>query len=127
MGGQSLAAPVVGSGQQSFALLSLTMSSHSYKSTYQKLLMEHWSPGIHSDPRRQFDWRLEEDFAADKFPHRSCIGRAGIPNVNGLVRSEMMIVTGMMISALRERGNEGLVIVPVGLALLYDHSSQQTS
>jgi hypothetical protein len=75
--------------------------------------MEHWSPGFESNPRRQFDWRIEDHFVAEGFPHCSCIGRAGIPDVQGLVRSEMMIVTGMMISAMREKRSENVVGVPV--------------
>lgn len=56
---------------------------------------------------------LESHLVAPGFPHRSLVSRAAIPNVTCLTRSEMMIVTGMMIAAMREKGNERVVVVPV--------------
>lgn len=81
--------------------------------------MEHRFSEV-TDPRRQYDWRLERHFKAENFPHSSCIGRTGLINVQGLVRSEMMIITGMMISAMREKRNKAVVNPPVGGTLPSD-------
>lgn len=81
------------------------------------LLYETLAPGLQSNPKRQFNWNMCDHLAAEGFPHRSCISIAGIPDVKGLVRSELMVVTGMMISAMRGIGNKD-VIVPVGCTLL---------
>lgn len=71
------------------------------------------------DPRRQFDWALADHFEAPNFPHRSLLAHAAIPNVQGLIRNEMMIVTGMMIAVMREKGNEDHLIDPVSRAVRY--------
>jgi hypothetical protein len=98
---------------QTLPYLSLILDCRSHKSRYQMLLWESGSLGYTLNPRRQFYWHLEDHFAAEGFPHRSCISRAGIPDVKGLTRGEMMIVTGMMIAAMREKGAEGVLVVPV--------------
>jgi hypothetical protein len=77
------------------------------------LLQEQWTPAC-GEPMRQSSWRPEEYFAAKCLPNRSCVSRAGIPDVQGLTRHEMMIVTGMMIAAMGEYGNGSVVLVPVG-------------
>lgn len=89
------------------------MFCRSLRHKYEQRLLEYWVPGANTGPKRQFDSRIEEHFAAEDFPHRSCIARAGIPNVQGLIRSEMMAVTGMMISAMREKKNEDVAVIPV--------------
>lgn len=82
--------------------------------------MEHGHPGTVTNPTCQYDWRLEEHFIAENFPHTSCIGRTGLLDVQGLVRSEMMIITGMMLMAMREKRNEAVANPPVGGAFLPD-------
>lgn len=93
--------------------IDLTSSCCSHKSRYQMRLLESRSLGYTLNPRLQFDWRIEDHFAAEGFPHRSCVSRAAVPDVTGLTRSEMMIVTGMMIAAMREKGNQRALVVPV--------------
>ena len=66
-----------------------------------------------SDPKRQCRSNVSHHFVAEGFPHRSIVALAGVPNVKGLVRSEMMTVTGMMISAMREKEKKDITIVPV--------------
>jgi hypothetical protein len=65
------------------------------------------------DPRRLSNWHIEERFEAKGFPHRSCISMAGIADVKGLTRAEMMIVTAMMISTMREERAKEFLVVPV--------------
>jgi len=75
-----------------------------------------WETYGHFDPpnpRRLSDWHIEDRFEAKGFPHRSCISIAGIADVKGLTRAEMMIVTAMMISAMREERAKDVLIVPV--------------
>ena len=74
--------------------------------------------GFPEDPTCQFHWCIEEHFSAQGFPHRSCISRAGVPNVQGLIRSEMMIVIGIMLSVMREKTNQDITIVPVRTTLI---------
>jgi hypothetical protein len=100
--------PFIGSSRH----LSLTFSYRSYKSTYQKLLYEN-DCRDDTNPRRRFQWRLQDHLVAEGFPHRSYISLAEVPDVQGLIRSEMMSVTGMMVSAMREKRNEDITIMPV--------------
>lgn len=113
--------------QGCFLYFSLTPFERRYKTTYEMRLMEHRSPGIESNPKCQFDWRIEKHFVAEGFPHRSYIARAGVPDVQGLLRNEMMIITGMMISAMREKTNQHIVVFPVCSALLSNPLWKQSS
>ena len=88
-------------------------------STYENLLYEPWANRFEPDPKSNFEWHVCNHLVAAGFPHRSCLSIAGIPDVEGLIRSEMMVATGMMISAMREKGNVDVAVVPVSEASLY--------
>jgi hypothetical protein len=93
----------------------LTFSFHSgHKSTYEKLLWEPYANRFQPDPKSEFQWHIADHLVAEGLPHRSYLCIAGVPDVEGLIRSEMMVVTGMMISAMREKQNEAFTIMPVG-------------
>lgn len=73
------------------------------------------------DPRHQRDWRMDDLFVAEGLPHRSCISLAEVQDVQGLVRSEMMTVTGMMVSAMREDQTDEITAMPVSPGLSVIH------
>ncbi|KAF7506618.1 hypothetical protein GJ744_011550 [Endocarpon pusillum] len=87
--------------------------------SYEMLLQEHYSPYDDRGPRCQSEWGLRNAFVAEGYPHRSCISLAGIPDIKGLTRNELMIVTGMMISTMRAKGNENVLVVPLVLVSIF--------
>jgi hypothetical protein len=91
----------------------LILDSRRDKCKYEMLLWETFAHFDPPDPRRLSNWHIEERFEAKGFPHRSCISMAGIADVKGLTRAEMMIVTAMMISTMREERAKEFLVVPV--------------
>ena len=80
----------------------MTFSVHSpFQSTYAKLLYEPWAIRHKPHPKSEFSWRISNRLVAKGLPHRSYVCVAGVPDVEGLIRSEMMVITGVMISTMR--------------------------
>jgi len=68
----------------------------------------------HKDPTRQSSWRLLEVFTTtNSLPHRSCIACHEIMDVTGIVRSEIMILTGLMIARMRSKTHLDHEVFPV--------------
>ena len=83
------------------------------RSTYEKLLYEPYAIRFLPGPKSEYQWHIADHFVAKGLPHRSYLCVAGVSDVEGLIRSEMMVVTGMMVSAMREKQNEDFTIFPV--------------
>jgi hypothetical protein len=72
-----------------------------------------------TDPTTQFEWHRGETFEAEGYPHRTCISAHAIPNASGLLRSEMMIITGMMLGRMESEDHQQQEVFPVrGLGLI---------
>jgi hypothetical protein len=52
------------------------------------------------DPTAQYEWDQQEVFEAAGCPHRTCIAIQSLPDVRGLVRSEMMTIMAMMLAQM---------------------------
>jgi hypothetical protein len=98
---------------QKLPCFSLTLASHREQCKYEMRLWETYAHFDPPNPRSVSNWHIAERFEAKGFPHRSCISIAGIADVKGLTRAEVMIVTAMMISAMREEGAKDVFVVPV--------------
>lgn len=67
------------------------------------------------DPTRQHDWALGDIYETEGFPHEICMSTHVVPNVHGPLRSEMMIVAGVMGARMRKRRFKDQEIFPVSL------------
>jgi len=69
--------------------------------------------GLSTDPTRQHDWTLAGVFETDSLPHQISMSLHTIPNVRGPLRSEMMIIVGVMISRMRRLRFQDQEVFPV--------------
>lgn len=65
------------------------------------------------DPTRQHNWTLGHVFETDPLPHQISMSTHVVPNVRGPLRSEMMIIVGVMSSRMRRRRFKDEEIFPV--------------
>jgi hypothetical protein len=71
--------------------------------------------GSTTDPTRQFDWSLDGMFEALPLPHQISMSRHFLPNVQGLIRSEMMIIAGVIGTRMKRCRFRDHEIFPVSL------------
>lgn len=68
----------------------------------------------HKKPTRQSNWRLLDVFATtNRLPHRSCIACHEIMDVTGIIRSELMILAGLMIARMNDNTHLKHEVFPV--------------
>ena len=67
--------------------------------------------GNSSDPTRRL---LEGIFETKSLPHQICICKHFLPNVQGPIRSEMMIITAVIFARMRKTRFEDQETFPVG-------------
>ena len=76
------------------------------------------------DPTRQTYWSLLDVFATkDNLPHQSCMACHEIRDVTGPTRSELMILTGLMIISMYSKAHLEHDIFPVCLSVLFRNNS----
>lgn len=68
------------------------------------------------DPTRQYDWALGGVFETETVPHEICMSTHVVPNVRGPLRSEMMIIAGVIGARMRRRRFQDFEIFPVSLS-----------
>ena len=66
-----------------------------------------------SDPTRQFEWEIASMFETKNLPHQTCMAIHVVPNVHGLLRSELMIIAGLMLERMRRRRFQDQEVFPV--------------
>jgi hypothetical protein len=69
--------------------------------------------GRSTDPTRQYDWTLGGVFETDSLPHQLSMSLHTLPNVRGPLRSEMMIIVGVMISRMKRLRFQDQEVFPV--------------
>lgn len=72
-----------------------------------------------SDPIRQYDWSLGGVFDTESMPHEMCTSIHVIPNVRGPLRSELMIILGLMGSRLRRKHFQDQEVFPVSYPYVF--------
>ena len=80
--------------------------------------------GDTSDPTRQHDWELVCVFDTESLPHEIYMSIHGVPNVRGPLRSEMMIILGLIGQRIRRRLFRDQEIYPVGVQALLPHNGK---
>ncbi len=74
---------------------------HSLNGSYERWLGEQTHPDPGTAPTRQYEWSLNGVLEAKGYPHLICFACHEVPNTTGLIRSEMMILTSLMIAQMR--------------------------
>ena len=69
--------------------------------------------GDSSDPTRQHDWHLSCLFDIESLPHEMCMSMHVVPKVRGPLRSEMMIILGLIGWRIKRRRFRDQEIYPV--------------
>ncbi len=72
--------------------------------------------GDRRDPTRQHDWTLSSVYKTESLPHEMCLSMHVVPNVRGPLRSEMMIILGLIGQRLKLRRFRHHEILPVRLS-----------
>ena len=77
-----------------------------------------------SDPTCQYDWELVCVFDTAFLPHEMYMSIHVVPNVRGPLRSEMMIILGLIGQRIKRRrfGDQG--VYPVSLRALLPHDGK---
>ena len=86
----------------------------------ERRLYEQGDGGI-SDPTRQHDWELVCVFDTEFLPHEMCMSIHVVPNVRGPLRSEMMIILGLIGQRIKRRRFRDQEIYPVSPQALLHH------
>ncbi len=83
----------------------------------ERRLHEHGNGGI-SDPTRQHDWELVCAFDTEFLPHEMYMSIHAVPNVHGPLRSEMMIIPGLIGQRIKRRRFSDQETYPVSFQAL---------
>ena len=77
-----------------------------------------------SEPTRQHDWELVCVFDTESLPHEMYMSIHTVPNIHGPLRSEMMIILGLIGQRIKQRRFEDQGIYPVSLRVLLPHDGK---
>ncbi len=71
-----------------------------------------------TDPTRQYDWNAFGVHETEHLPHQLAMSMHEVPNVQCLLRSEMMIVVGLILARLRRKRFPKHDIFPVSRVVI---------